>query len=282
MTEPVSKPARAAIRDQWIDTLAEISAAMAGYVLKDIPVAWEGGSPSDAERRARFVDKAIKALAVLAPAPAEQEPAAPDIVPDDVRNRQDVHILQALREWRGLTESQLAAQSGLSPDLIGAVEQRALVPNEMHDAALAMALNVSASALTDWAQVAADDLEVEAPGDGFSLGTQSLSFAGSGQATLTRDDKARILEGETPIAVWREKRGLSVHDLAQMVAILPSVLGRIEAGFDQPDDSVLLRLAAALNIDVADLQAGQDDGDRFWKPADVTDPTPLVDPDNHL
>lgn len=51
----------------------------------------------------------------------------------------------------------------------------------------------------------------------------------------------------------REERGLSLRRLAERVGMHHATLGRIEAGEHRPGPETLQRLAAALEIDEADL-----------------------------
>lgn len=53
----------------------------------------------------------------------------------------------------------------------------------------------------------------------------------------------------------REERGLSLRRLAERVGMHHATLGRIEAGEHRPGPETLQRLAAALEIDEADLFA---------------------------
>lgn len=154
---------RAATSSEWVKVLSEIAAAMAGYEMKDLRPKWQDGTQEEADLRAMFVDRAMHALDALAPMPNADEPPEAADIPEDVRGRRDVHIVTALREWRGIEPAALAAKAGLAPSLVDAIEKREIVPNELHEVALAMALNVPVHDLTDWQQVAVDDAEFDDP-----------------------------------------------------------------------------------------------------------------------
>ena len=47
---------------------------------------------------------------------------------------------------------------------------------------------------------------------------------------LTGEAVRRLLDDESPVNVWREKRGLSQRDLAAQAGISPRYLAEIEAG----------------------------------------------------
>lgn len=57
-----------------------------------------------------------------------------------------------------------------------------------------------------------------------------------------------IMDGENPIKVWREYRGLSQQDLAQAAGISASYLSQIETGKREGTTAVLQAIARALNL----------------------------------
>lgn len=66
----------------------------------------------------------------------------------------------------------------------------------------------------------------------------------------------RLLAGEQPIRVWREYRGFSAAALAGHVGISGAYLSQLEHRTRQASQDVLLRLAAALKVEVGDLVIG--------------------------
>jgi transcriptional regulator with XRE-family HTH domain len=70
---------------------------------------------------------------------------------------------------------------------------------------------------------------------------------------LTADEAARLLDGENPIKVWREKRQLSQRALAEEARIAASYLAEIESGRKPGSNNAVRKLAAALRVAVDDL-----------------------------
>jgi DNA-binding XRE family transcriptional regulator len=62
-----------------------------------------------------------------------------------------------------------------------------------------------------------------------------------------------IMDGENPIKVWREYRGLSQQDLAQAAGISASYLSQIETGKREGTTAVLQAIAHALNLTLDDV-----------------------------
>ncbi|MEJ2749039.1 MAG: helix-turn-helix transcriptional regulator [Anaerolineae bacterium] len=62
-----------------------------------------------------------------------------------------------------------------------------------------------------------------------------------------------IMDGENPIKVWREYRGLSQQDLAQAASISASYLSQIETGKREGTTAVLQAIAHALNLTLDDV-----------------------------
>lgn len=63
----------------------------------------------------------------------------------------------------------------------------------------------------------------------------------------------RILDGENPVRVWREYRGLSVKNLAEKADISGAYLSQIEGGSREGSISTMKALASALSLDLDDL-----------------------------
>lgn len=63
----------------------------------------------------------------------------------------------------------------------------------------------------------------------------------------------RILDGESPVRVWREYRGLSVKQLAAGAQISAAYLSQIEGGSRNGSLSTINALAKCLSLDVDDL-----------------------------
>lgn len=65
---------------------------------------------------------------------------------------------------------------------------------------------------------------------------------------LTGDELRRLLDWESPLKLWREKRGLSQRDLARAAGVSPSYLAEIETGRKPGSAEALLNLAHALEV----------------------------------
>lgn len=63
----------------------------------------------------------------------------------------------------------------------------------------------------------------------------------------------RMLNGESPIRVWREHRALSAAKLAEQAGISPAYLSELESGKKQGSVAVLANVAAALSLTIDDL-----------------------------
>ena len=63
----------------------------------------------------------------------------------------------------------------------------------------------------------------------------------------------RLADGEHPVRVWREHRGLKASELAASAGVAASYLSDIEKGKKSGSVNALKRLAAALNVTVDDL-----------------------------
>jgi DNA-binding XRE family transcriptional regulator len=72
---------------------------------------------------------------------------------------------------------------------------------------------------------------------------------------LTLAEADRLIDGENPIRLWREKRGLTQRALAGMAGVSPSLLAEIEAGTKTGSVDTLRKLALELKVDIDTLVA---------------------------
>jgi len=63
----------------------------------------------------------------------------------------------------------------------------------------------------------------------------------------------RLLNGEPPVHVWREYRGLSQQQLAAACAVDTDYIHQLEHRQSQPSLTVLRQLAKTLKVDIEDL-----------------------------
>jgi transcriptional regulator with XRE-family HTH domain len=62
-----------------------------------------------------------------------------------------------------------------------------------------------------------------------------------------------LLDGESPVKVWREKRGRSKRELATAAGVSAGYLAEIETGRKPGSAAALARLAEALQVQMEDL-----------------------------
>jgi transcriptional regulator with XRE-family HTH domain len=84
------------------------------------------------------------------------------------------------------------------------------------------------------------------------------------QNYLTGEEARRLLEGESPVRVWRGKRGLTQRALAAAAVVAASYLADIENGRKPGSAEALSRLARALGVSMDDLM---DENQRLRDPA---------------
>jgi ribosome-binding protein aMBF1 (putative translation factor) len=70
---------------------------------------------------------------------------------------------------------------------------------------------------------------------------------------LTGDEMRRILDDESPVKVWREKRGLSQRELAEQAGVSSSYLAEIETGKKPGSAEALRKLSRVLVIPMENL-----------------------------
>jgi DNA-binding XRE family transcriptional regulator len=70
---------------------------------------------------------------------------------------------------------------------------------------------------------------------------------------LTAREARRLLEGESPVKVWREKRGRSQRELAAAAGVGAGYLAEIETGRKPGSVAALARLGKALQVQIEDL-----------------------------
>jgi DNA-binding XRE family transcriptional regulator len=70
---------------------------------------------------------------------------------------------------------------------------------------------------------------------------------------LTAREARRLLAGESPVKVWREKRGCSQRELAAAAGVGAGYLAEIETGRKLGNVVALARLGKALQVQIEDL-----------------------------
>jgi len=78
-------------------------------------------------------------------------------------------------------------------------------------------------------------------------------LAAGEEELIPADMVKRMIEGESPVRVWREHRGLSAAALAEMAGITQPFLSQIEGGKREGTVSTLRKIADALHVTIDDL-----------------------------
>lgn len=74
---------------------------------------------------------------------------------------------------------------------------------------------------------------------------------------LTGAEALRLLDNESPVKVWREKRGLSQRALASAIGSASSYLAEIETDRKPGSDDIYRKLATALRVPLEELDRRQ-------------------------
>jgi DNA-binding XRE family transcriptional regulator len=69
----------------------------------------------------------------------------------------------------------------------------------------------------------------------------------------------RLLDGDNPVKVWREYRGLTQSNVAEKTGVTVAHISQIESGKRECSVKLLKALAVALNVDVEMLLSGEED-----------------------
>jgi len=77
---------------------------------------------------------------------------------------------------------------------------------------------------------------------------EQVGFEIAKRGYLTIDEAQRLWNGESPVRVWRGKRGLTQRALAAAARTTPSYLAEIESGKKPGSARTLRRIAQALEV----------------------------------
>ena len=84
----------------------------------------------------------------------------------------------------------------------------------------------------------------------------TMAAIGRGEIELlTQDEVLRALDAPTPLAFWREKRGMTQKALGAAAGVGQSYVASLESGARKGDPALFKRLAAALKVRIEDLIA---------------------------
>jgi len=107
----------------------------------------------------------------------------------------------------------------------------------------------------DWTQLLS---ELEDAQDRAAVVERRRHEAAAGKQAARRNylsarEARRLLDGESPVKVWREKRGRSQRELATAAGVSAGYLAEIETGRKPGSAAALARLAKALQVQIEDL-----------------------------
>lgn len=75
----------------------------------------------------------------------------------------------------------------------------------------------------------------------------------AGEEYLPADMADRLLAGESPLRIWRNHRGFSLHSISEQAGMSVSYLSQMETGKREGTAKVWRRLAKVLDLDVDDI-----------------------------
>jgi len=110
----------------------------------------------------------------------------------------------------------------------------------------------------EWAVIPYDDYHhlveaLEDAADTHAIDEFYSKLARGEEELLPSSMVERMIDGESPIRVWREYRGLTLEILGAACGVTKAFLSQIENGKRSPSIDLLKKLAAALTVDVDDL-----------------------------
>jgi DNA-binding XRE family transcriptional regulator len=86
-----------------------------------------------------------------------------------------------------------------------------------------------------------------------SLDARLASILASDEDVMPLATVKRLSEGENPVLVWREHRGMSLPELAAAADLSNGDIAALEMGGVEPGLRAMARIAAALRVDIDDL-----------------------------
>jgi len=89
-----------------------------------------------------------------------------------------------------------------------------------------------------------------------AIETYRRKLAAGEEEAIPEDFAARLIEGENPIRVYRDLRGLSARELAEKTGISAAFLSEIENGKKDGGVATLKKIAQVLRVTIDDLVDG--------------------------
>ena len=100
-----------------------------------------------------------------------------------------------------------------------------------------------------------EDAEDKAVLDGLEARIAKLGFAEATKDYLPIELTGRLMDGEHPIRIWRQHRGLTREALAAKAGVSPSYVTEIETRRKPGSFDALMKLAGALEVSLDDIAA---------------------------
>ena len=97
--------------------------------------------------------------------------------------------------------------------------------------------------------------EAQRAEDAFDLASVRAFLDDPAQPTTPHAVVKRLAAGDSPLAAWRKARGLTQGSLAEAVGTTASYVSQVEIGSRPISNALRPKLAAALDIEEADLLA---------------------------
>jgi DNA-binding XRE family transcriptional regulator len=95
-----------------------------------------------------------------------------------------------------------------------------------------------------------------------------MAYDTAKNAVTSRDEELipadvvdRLLDGDNPVRVWREYRGLAAGDLAKACGVTAAAISQIESGKRRPSITLLKRIAGTLDVDLESLVVTEGDSE---------------------
>ena len=83
----------------------------------------------------------------------------------------------------------------------------------------------------------------------------AMAVIAAGEETYPPDLVERLVDGQNPLRVWREYRGMTIAALASAAGVTSSAISQVEAGKRGLSVDLLKKLSGILQVDMDDLIA---------------------------
>lgn len=87
------------------------------------------------------------------------------------------------------------------------------------------------------------------------------AVASDDEELIPADVVDRLLDGDNPVRVWREYRGLAAADLAKACGVTAAAISQIESGKRRSSVTLLKKIAHTLGVDLESLVVAEGDSE---------------------